>query len=138
MKNKVLFYPVKDNPAKIQLICNKAHESILHEKRLLIFVPNIEAAQYVDNLLWKTPIDSFIPHTIAQTASKEWIVITYQNSDNLNQAEWLLNLCHSLHPAYHQFQEVYELLDETNGEKKDLSQKRIEAYKTLGTPVKIM
>jgi len=44
----------------------------------MILVPNIEAAQYVDSLLWKTPTDSFIPHVITQSTSSEWIVITYQ------------------------------------------------------------
>lgn len=135
MKSKVLFYPVKDNQAKLQLICNKAQDSIIQEKKLLILAPNADAAHFVDTLLWKSPVDSFIPHAIAQSASKEWIVIAYNNGDNFNQAERLLNLSHQLHSAFHQFIEIYELLDTSTKEKNDFSHSKLEAYKGLGVNV---
>ncbi len=135
MKSKIFFYPVKDNQRKLQLICNKAQESIAQEKKLLIAVPNAEAAQFIDTLLWKSPADSFIPHAITQKSSKEWIVITFNNGENLNQAERLLNLCHGLHPTFQQFQEVYELLDESSPDKTNLSRRKLDAYKELGVNV---
>ena len=71
MSNKILtkvnFYQVKNNSAKILLICAKAQEAIQHEKRLIIAAPNLEAAEYIDALLWNTPAESFIPHIISDT-----------------------------------------------------------------------
>ena len=90
---KVTFYRVKNNSAKIQLICRKAQEAFQYERRLLISVPNIEAAHYIDALLWKFPEESFMPHVIAETETQEWIAITSQEKHNINQAPHLLNLC---------------------------------------------
>jgi DNA polymerase-3 subunit chi len=136
--NKIFFYQVKDNQAKIDLICGKAQEAILQEKRLLIVVPNEEAARYINTLLWKEPTDSFIPHAITNEPSQEWVIITQLRDQNLNQACRLLNLSSQISPIYQQFEEIYELLDESNEEKKDLSQARMNRYKSEGAYIKII
>jgi DNA polymerase-3 subunit chi len=133
---KVTFYRLKDNAAKIQLICTKAKESFQIEKRLLITVPSFEAAQYVESLLWRFPEESFMPHVIADTTTKEWIAITMQDKDNINQAPRLLNLCPLLSPLSNHVEEVYELYDETHPQKKELSEQRMRHYQALGFLVK--
>lgn len=134
---KVIFYRVKDNQAKIQLICSKAQESFKQEKRLLIAVPNFEAAQYVETLLWRTPAESFMPHVIADTSSSEWIAITMQEQHNVNQAVRLLNLCPTPSALYQYVEEVYDLYDETISQKADLSQQRLNYYQAKGLAVKV-
>lgn len=133
---KVTFYHVKDNAAKIQLICSKAKDSFQLEKRLLITVPSFDAAQYVESLLWRFPEESFMPHVIADTTTKEWIAITMQNKDNINQAPRLLNLCPNVSPLSHEVEEIYELYDEAHPQKKELSEQRIREYQAKGFLVK--
>jgi DNA polymerase-3 subunit chi len=136
MKNelpkKVTFYRVKDNSGKIQFICDKAHEAFRHERRLLIAVPNLQAAQYIDALLWRLPEESFIPHIIADTPTSEWIAITLQEIDNVNKAVCLLNLCPMPSLLYQQVEEIYDLYDETHPQKKELSQQRYQFYQSKG------
>jgi DNA polymerase III subunit chi len=130
---------VKDNSAKIHLICTKAQEAFKQEKRLLIAVPNFQAAQYVEALLWKVPAESFMPHVVSDTPTSEWIAITMQEQHNVNQAVRLLNLCPTPSPLYqHQhIAEVYELYDETHPQKAELSQQRLQLYQSKGLLVKI-
>lgn len=135
IRSKVIFYQVKDNGAKIKLIYTKAQEAYKLEKRLLIIVPNFEAAQYVETLLWREPIDSFMPHVVADTSTSEWIAITMQDQHNVNQATSLLNLCPTPPSIYSQFNEVYELYDETHPQKSALSQERLQYYKSQGVAV---
>jgi DNA polymerase-3 subunit chi len=102
----------------------------------LIAVPNFQAAQYIDNLLWRIPEESFIPHIIADAPTAEWIAITMQDQQNVNQAARLLNLCSTPSALYQQVEEVYDLYDETHPQKKDLSQQRLRLYQAKGLLVK--
>ncbi len=140
MKNtpsiKVIFYHVRDNSAKIRLICTKAHEAFKQEKRLLIAVPNQQAAQYIDMLLWRVPPESFIPHVISDHPVTAWIAITIQEQSNINQATRLLNLCPSPPAFYQQVEEVYDFFDETHPQKIELSQQRLRLYQTKGLLIK--
>jgi DNA polymerase-3 subunit chi len=135
--SKVLFYRVKDNTAKLHLICSKAQEAFKQEKRLLIAVPNLQAAQYIDTLLWRQPAESFLPHVITDSSVSEWIAITIQDQHNVNQAVRLLNLCSSPSPLYQHVEEVYDLFDETHPEKVELSQQRVQFYQSKGLLVKV-
>lgn len=119
------------------MICTKAHEAFKQEKRLLIAVPNFQAAQYVETLLWKVPAESFIPHVVADTSTSEWVAITMQEQHNVNQAARLLNLCPTPSTLYQQISEVYEFYDETHPQKAELSQQRLQLYQSKGILVKI-
>jgi len=114
------------------LICNKVQEAFKQEKRLLIAVPHLQAAEYIDALLWRTPPESFLPHIIANTPTSEWIAITVQQQQNVNQAARLLNLCPIISPLYRDVQEVYDLFDETHREKMELSKQRLQVYQANG------
>lgn len=128
---------MKDNSAKIHLICTKAQEAFKQEKRLLITVPNFLAAQYIESLLWRTPSDSFMPHVVADTPTTEWIAITMQDQLNVNQASRLLNLCPTPSALYQQVNEIFELYDETHPEKVELSKQRLQFYQSKGLVVKM-
>jgi len=126
---------VKDNTTKIRLICDRAQAAFKLEKRLLIVVPNFQAAEYVDTLLWKMPSESFLPHTIVDTSTIEWIAITMQENFNVNQAVHLLNLSPAPSALTQQVEEIFELFDETSPEKTKLSQEKLKGYQSMGLTV---
>lgn len=133
---KVVFYHVKDNQAKLSLICHLAVQAFRNEKKLLITVNSLQAAQYVDQLLWRLPMHEFIPHAIADISSSEWITITLQDQHNVNKANCLLNLGTHFPPLSLKMEEVYEIYDETHADKLTLSKQRIDAYQAKGMIVK--
>ncbi|MBA3721758.1 MAG: DNA polymerase III subunit chi [Parachlamydiaceae bacterium] len=128
---KVIFTHVKDNQTKIGHICQTVYEAINKKKRILILVQNEEAAKYIDSLLWRFPEESFLPHSYANKPTKENIVVTTINSQNLNQAAILLNLSPSTTPIFNHFEEIHELYDETSPPKVENSKLKIKSYQSL-------
>lgn len=126
-KPNVIFFPVKDNQSKLTLITETIQKHFVLKQPVLISVPSFEAAQYVDQLLWKMPEESFIPHVITDFPSKEFIVITTK-PENLNKAKILFNLCPRINPTFKDFEVVYELMDETHPSKLELSIQRQKDY----------
>lgn len=132
---KLHFFRVKDNQAKVGLICDIVQRTSQKNKKLLLHVPNLEAARYIDDLLWNISDVSFIPHAIIQVPSKEWIGITTELSQNLNQAPCLLNLCPQICSIPDQFEEIFELFDETHPQKAASSQLKLDSYRMKGFTV---
>lgn len=134
----IIFITVRDNATKLHFIGATSLESLQTKNRLLITTPNLQAANYVDLLLWKSPEESFIPHIVSDMPTNEWIVITLQDRINNNRASRLLNLCNNPSPLYSSVHEVYEFYDETHPEKLRVSQEKLRFYESLGPKVTIM
>ena len=134
MDNKpkfITFLKVLDNAAKAKRISDAANHYFLKNIPVLITVPNDQAAQYIDQLLWRLPDSSFLPHQLTEAPSKELVVITTAQN-NVNQAKTLINLCPTAAQSPDQFTTIIELLDHTSTEKLQLSQQRQAAYQSLG------
>lgn len=130
----IVFLRVADNGAKTARICNIVQQHFEHGDRVLIAVANDEVAGYVDQLLWRLPEESFLPHQIIRGHSDEKIAIT-TSKENYNKAKVLLNLCPDATPISNQFEIVYELLDETHPDKLRLSHQRQKDYQAKGHPI---
>lgn len=126
-KPKVAFLKVADNATKLKAIVTAVTSLIAQNKKVLIAVPNIEAASYLDALLWQQPEESFTPHIVAHAPCEEIVVIATVQA-NLNQADVLFNLCPDISPITSQFSEVIDLDDQTTPAKAEASLKRKKAY----------
>ena len=127
MKKQVLLFLVDTDQKKISSLCRVAKKHFDNREHLMIFAADDKALQYIDDLLWKYPEDSFLPHIISQKKTEEYIVIT-KLRENLNYAKFAFNLCPT--PILHgDFQIIYDFEDKTSPHKCMLSQKRFEAYK---------
>lgn len=125
---QVYFLHVADNAAKLKKLCAAVHSHFIKRDKILIFVPSSEAASYIDQLLWKMPEESFIPHAIANGPTKEQIAITTSLS-NINQATTLINLTGAMHPNPGPADTIYELYDSTSKEKEELSRIKQNDYR---------
>ncbi len=135
LKNEtVTFLATPNNQQKIKAICSTVEHHFLLEDSLLILAPSEEAAAYLDQLLWRFPESSFLPHAIAQQPTEERIAITTRE-ENLNQARVLLSLLPNLSSIWQQFPHVYELMDTTHPEKQILSENRLKQYQKLGATI---
>lgn len=135
LQSSVFFAPVNSSSSKRLFICQLAHRIFFEKKSLLIAAPGEEAARYVDQLLWASPPESFLPHIYTSESSNEQIVITTTGL-NLNRAAVLLNLTPSLFPAIKEFSEIYELRDETTEEKASQVKLKIDQYRSQGFLIK--
>ena len=133
-KPQVIFLKTPSNESKMNAICKSVWHHFNQGHAILIAVPNHDAALYVDQLLWRFPEESFLPHAIADVATTERVVITVAGT-NVNQASILLNLCPMASSICTQFTTVYELLDETHPDKLRLAQQRQSTYEAQGLGV---
>lgn len=133
---KILFLSVKSLPAKLQTLTTVANHCFASKARLLFSVASEEAALYIDELLWKHPPESFLPHAIISKPSTELIAIS-TGLHNFNQASILFNLRPDPHPLVTSFPFIYELFDETHLSKLAQSEYRKEAYLKLGLQVNL-
>lgn len=128
-KPRITFIPVNTPQEKLDRICALVQQQHEFGRRILMITPNDEASKFIDQLLWRYKEDSFIPHTIASQASKDDIVITTL-VQNLNQAHVLINLSPNVPSIFNEFEEIFELQDNTHPEKARLSQQRQSFYET--------
>lgn len=127
---KVHFLRVTDATAKLNAICQITHKHFNKGEAILIVVPSQEAAVYIDQLLWRQPGDSFMPHAIANTPTRELVAIT-TSAINVNQAKVLFNLCPDIPSTLTEYSIVYDLMDLSHPAKEQLSLSRQSAYQQL-------
>ncbi len=131
---KVIFIDVADNATKLQRLCAIVEKHFSKKEHVLILAPSDDAANYIDQLLWRMPEESFIPHVIAKSPTKELIAISTQKS-NHNQAQIIINLCTEIPPHEASVHLIYELLDRTHPAKEELARQRLAAYQTAGAKI---
>jgi len=129
--SRLVVTPVRTPTEKLEAVASIATEQFLQEKRLLILVEHEKAATFVDELLWKMPPDSFLPHVLASERVDEPIAISTKE-ENINEASALLSLLPIASTIATQFEVVYDLDDLTSDERQALSLERRRAYKAMG------
>lgn len=127
----IIFLRVTDTNTKIRRIVRTIQQHFLSGDSLIIFVPNQQAAEYIDSLLWRVPSDSFLPHTVANESCRDRVVITQGNS-NINGAKVALNLTPKPCADHGTFEKIYELWDQTDGKKVQQSKDKMQEYKNQG------
>ncbi|NGX42575.1 MAG: hypothetical protein K940chlam7_00855 [Chlamydiae bacterium] len=131
----VIFLRVTDNQTKIQRLGATVQQHFERGNRILILVPNENAATFVNDLLWKQPKESFLPHAKSSEECQDRIVIT-TNQENLNDATIAINLCEDTITNREKFERIYELLDQTTASKEQQSRQKIAKYEQSGLEVK--
>jgi DNA polymerase IIIc chi subunit len=125
---RVVLFQVKDAKEKLLRLAETASFHFERKELILILVEDEKAEQYVDELLWKVPATSFLPHTVINASSKEFVAIT-RTKQNLNQAHYAFNLCPTPLLIDGPFRIIYDYEDLTTPHKKQLSSYRFDAYK---------
>ena len=73
---RVVFFQVNDNHSKLKIIVETAQTHFKKKEPFLIIVEDDMALKFVDDLLWKLPSSSFLPHSIAESETSELITLT--------------------------------------------------------------
>lgn len=128
---RVVFLQVRDNAAKIQWLTETAQSHFGKKEPLIIFVEDSRAQQFVDELLWKVPKASFLPHAATDEPTSDWIAIC-KVKKNVNNAKIAFNLCSIPLLLEGPFHFIYEFEDLTTPAKKNFSSLRLDAYKQAG------
>ncbi|NGX34868.1 MAG: DNA polymerase III subunit chi [Candidatus Anoxychlamydiales bacterium] len=131
LKNKVVFYQIKNVKTKLIKIIQTAMLHFERKEKLLIQVSDEASLNYVDQLLWKVPIESFLPHRVSDKPIDDFIVIT-KAQENLNKAPYLFNLSGDIIDLDTSYKIIYDFDDFTSPKKQEKSKKRFEIYRAAG------
>jgi len=103
---------------KLQVACRLAGKALAQGKRLLVYVPEPDAAQRLDRMLWTWPATGFVPHCAAHDPlAAETPVLIAGDADGLRDAEVLLNLSHDTPPAFERFERLLEVVARDDGDR---------------------
>ena len=127
----IVFFHVRKSQEKLQKIAEIAKEHFIKREKLLIIASDQKALEFVDDLLWRIPKTSFLPHVIADAPTEDPIVLT-KRRENLNQARFLFNLCPTPLLFEDPFKKIYEFEDLSTQTKEILSKRRFAAYRQAG------
>jgi DNA polymerase-3 subunit chi len=132
----IQFIRVATNHIKLTKLCETIQRHFDLGQSIMVATPGEEVSNYIDQLLWRLPEESFLPHVCANQPVKERIVIT-TSQKNLNEASILMNLCPQIASFPNEFELIYELFDETQPAKTEIASGRLESYKQQGYEVKL-
>ncbi len=122
--------PVNSAKEKVFILTQLAAQHFQEKEPLLIIVPDEKALTYVDELLWKEPADSFVPHFSSHIPCSSLITIT-TIKENLNAAKHALNLTHD--PLFCDgLTTLYEFDGQTKGPSRAALEARYHAYREKG------
>jgi DNA polymerase IIIc chi subunit len=127
---RIVLFQVRNANLKIARLAEMAQTHFAKKEQLLIIAEDEKAALYVDELLWKFPPSSFLPHVTAEKSTAALIAIT-KTRENVNQAKFAFNLCPT--PLMIEgIRLIYDFEDLTSPLKQQLSSIRFDAYKKAG------
>ena len=125
--SRAVFFQVRKQAEKLTKLTSICASHFEKKEPILIFVENEKGAQYVDELLWKSPPTAFLPHTVN---GEDMISITVAKK-KIGAAIIAFNLCPT--PLLLEgFKLIYDFEDLTSPVKQNLSSLRFDSYKKAG------
>lgn len=127
---KVFFYHNVND--RLGAACGLLAKAWGQKKDFTVYVPHPERAQLLDRLLWTQSPLSFLPHCQAESplAGQTPILLT-QDMASPRQNQRLLNLDDEIPPNFTHFDNVIEVVSQTEEDKLQARQ-RFKHYKSLG------
>jgi len=126
-QNKVVFFKILNVKDKLIKIIQTTMCHFEKKEKFLIQVSDDISLKFIDDLLWKYPKESFLPHIIANEKSDDFVVIT-KTKKNINESSYMFNLSQDILEIDKSFKIIYDFDDCTSKEKQINSQKRFEMY----------
>ncbi len=128
---KVVFLQAFDNQTKLLKIYQTLKAHFLQKERTLVLAADQKALDFLDNVLWGFPKDSFLPHRASFLPCQDLIVLTTERH-NLNNASCLLNL--TVEPILWKapIRAIYEI---ESKDKEGSTKKKFQVYKEHGLAI---
>lgn len=123
------FFNVEDKLKKVAELSEKA---VMKHRRLMVFAPDQETAQALDDMLWTQSPSSFLPHCKAtdEKAEDTPVIIDWQG-DKLPHHDVLINLQASYPPFFSRFTRLIEIVGQEEQDKVE-ARKRYKFYRDRG------
>lgn len=129
MTQQIDFYILgtSDRMAKLKYACRIAQKAYSQELKVYLQTATHDQSEELDTLLWTFSQGDFVPHTISNDASENWVNYPVQlgspeNSsiDKISEADLLISLIDEIPDAHGKFRRIVDLItddptDKANG-----------------------
>lgn len=132
----VVFFSAKDPQEKLSKLCTIVQKHFQECNPLLLVMADVRAQDFVDELLWRMPPESFIPHASSNMPCKDIIAIT-SSSQNINQAKTIFNLTSFPLLWTEEPVTIYEFEEHFSPQKRQATENRYQAYREKGLPIRM-
>ena len=124
----ILFFAVKDTPSKLAKLYRISEQHLVQKDPLLLLVPDKNSFDFLDELLWISPPESFLPHPSSFLAISLEVLPDFPTIFNLRPAPLL---------GAAGVKKIYEFEDHTSSEKFQLSKQRYQGYRDGNFPIAV-
>ncbi len=129
---KVIFYTVKTASAKIHYLIQTASHHFAQKEKIQIIVPDQKALTFIDELFWKEPKESFLPHCTSSPVPFYDLLCICLAEEALDDSSFIFNLCPAPYTPHSRVKVLYELEDCTHPDKRVIFQAKFKLYQSLG------
>jgi DNA polymerase III subunit chi len=99
---------------------------------VLVYVPDRQAAEQLDRLLWSHPATGFVPHCAARSSlATETPILLTTELDELPHDRCLLNLGDELPPGFSRFEDLVEIVSTADADRLP-ARERFKFYRERG------
>ncbi|MBI5273917.1 MAG: DNA polymerase III subunit chi [Chlamydiales bacterium] len=121
---QVFFHPIASNTQKVPLVCSIVKQHFFSHLHLDIITENKESLLFLDQLLWKSPTNSFIPH--GSLGEPYCFIHLYDSLPTISDAKHVFNLTKTPLPLDSHYLTIHELDDVSS---KEYSNNKYHFYK---------
>jgi DNA polymerase-3 subunit chi len=121
-----------DAPDRIAAAADWLRGAFAKRQPVLVYVPEREAAEQLDRLLWTQPATGFVPHCDAGSAlAAETPIVLADSLDRLPHDRCLLNLGNQLPPGFSRFEALVEIVSTADADRLP-ARERFKFYRERG------
>ncbi|SRR3989339_206717 len=129
---KVIFFTIKDASSKLKILVQTATSHFLKKEKIQIVVPDKAALEFVDQLLWNQPKESFLPHSTEVLLPYQDLVFLSLPFPTLEEYPIVFNLCQTPFDITPSLRTLYELEDLSHPQKAAAFQGKFKQYQKAG------
>lgn len=123
-------------PDRLSVACRLVAKAVQQQLRVVIYSPNADIADAVDQMLWTTPPIAFVPHCRAghRLAADTPVLIAGDDGQCPGHDDVLVNLHDEWPPSFARFQRLIEIVGRDDADKQQ-ARARFRFYKDRGYPI---
>ena len=129
---KVFFFTVKDAKEKVQALIQTATTHFIKKEKIHLIVPDTATLEFVDQLLWNHPPESFLPHSTGVLFPFQDLIFISLPLISFEEFPIVFNLCQTPHSPSKTLKVLYELEDVSHPQKTAVFKNKFEHYQNQG------
>ena len=129
---KVIFFTIKEPGAKVRALVQTVTSHFVEKQKIQIVVPDKASLEFVDQLLWNQPKESFLPHSTEVLLPFQDLVFLSLPLPSIEACPIVFNLCQTPYTATPSLKILYELEDLTHPQKAAAFQSKFKQYQKAG------